>query len=81
MKQRKQKLKALQEAARPDVIDDEIKEPKVKNKSVSNVGQINLEFDQRMLFDEVFAGMNFTKPAAEEGVKRRLDNVDLSGFV
>ena len=34
-----------------------------------------------MLFDEVFAGMNFTKPAAEEGVKRRLDNVDLSGFV
>ena len=42
MKQRKQKLKALQEAVRPDVIDDEIKEPKVKNKSVSNVGQINL---------------------------------------
>ena len=34
-----------------------------------------------MLLDEIFAGVNFTTDNSSQNSNRRLDNVDLSGFV
>ena len=42
LKERKQKLKTIQEASRPDIPDEELTEPIVKEKSVNNVGDMVL---------------------------------------
>ena len=55
-------------------------------KTVNQVGEVKISFNQAMLLDEIFSGFSFASDTAvDPNVSipqlRYLENVDLSGFV
>ena len=68
LKESKAKLKRIQENAANQgfIFEEEIKEPKVKKKTVNKVGEVKISFDQEMLLDEIFAGLKLTSNTVAE---------------
>ena len=55
-------------------------------KTVNQVGEVKISFNQVMLLDEIFSGFSFASDTAIDpnvsiAQLRHLKNVDLSGFV